>query len=407
MTEAAKEAVKIEARVLRDGYGGSADDTYFMTFSVQRADDRTPGGILAWIQTETFALRGSYNSLSKPEQQARIEWERVHRSEAPWWQTQEQPAGAAPTPTSSIENAHPPPPASRKRSEPPSVDEAASSVAMQIATPVSLQAQAGCESEKGSFLVTAVTETSEPGVNLPLSKREVKALRGCATVCENATLDCFRVRVASARIWWYTGFEEDGVPVFKHEPPQEDLHIPSIDQVTSIVAEAVRTGLKLVVLNTCCSLELGRSLCETARVPFVVCWDGFMEDRAAFTFGIALAAAVQTGQALEDAFRSACSNVESMSNKKRPGVTFKLQKVDDPFEGRAVHEREIIVPVGLPMLLTPPPTVATEPAPPTPPPAVATEPAPPPPSTLPAVATGEAAQSLLCLHHQQFFISPN
>jgi hypothetical protein len=371
MTEAAKEAVKIEARGLRDGYGGSADDTYFMTFSVQRADDRTPGGILAWIQTETFALRGSYNSLSKTEQQARIEWERVHRSEAPWWQTQEQPAGAAPTPTSSslpIENAHPPPPASRKRSEPPSVDEAASSVAMQIATPVSLQAQAGCKSEKGSFLVTAVTETSEPGVNLPLSKREVKALQACATVCENATLDCFRVRVASARIWWYTGFEEDGVPAFTHDPPQEDLHIPSIDQVTSIVAEAVRTGknLKLVVLNTCRSLELGRSLCETARVPFVVCWDGFMEDRAAFKFGMALATAVQAGQAPRDAFRSACSKVESMSSKKRPGVAFKLQKVVDPVAGRAVHERESIVPVGLPVLLTPPPAVATEPAPPPP-----------------------------------------
>ena len=59
MTEAAKEAVKTAARELRDGYGGSADDTYVMTFSVQRADDRTQSGILAWIQTNTFALRGS------------------------------------------------------------------------------------------------------------------------------------------------------------------------------------------------------------------------------------------------------------------------------------------------------------------------------------------------------------
>ena len=357
MTEAAKEAVKTAARELRDGYGGSAADTYVMTFSVQRADDRTSGGILAWIPTDTFALRGSYNSLSEPEQEARVEWERVHRSEAPWWHTKEQPS--APTPTSSslpISDADLLLALHQGGELPSAVPSAAvpsaARMPVQIATPVSWQAPAGRET--GSFLLTALTETSEPPTKLLASKREVEALRADATVCEDVTLDCFRRMVASARIWWYTGFEDNGVPVFKHDPPRGDLHIPSVDLVTSIVAEAVTTGkkLELVVLNTSHTLELGLALWETARVPFVVCWDGFVHDRAAFAFGMALAAAVKAGQAPEDAFRHACSKVESMSNKK--GKVFRLQKVDDSVAGSAVHGRDDIVPVGLPKLFQPP-----------------------------------------------------
>ena len=428
MTEAAKEAVKTTARALQDSYGGSADDTYCMLFSVQRADDRSPSGILSWIQTEPFALRGSYNSLSKPEQEARIEWERVHRSEAPWWQTTasatvaisssdagQQPAnpaasatvaansssdadaellltlqlggvllgGAPPTTaapastaapqstTASTPPAPPPPVAAPKATAPPpsaAPPPTAAPVAMPGGGAVTLQrksaaavasSQARPGYERGSLLLTAVTETPEATIKLKASKREVEALRPDFTVYEDATLSGFRERIASARIWWYTGFEDNGVPVFVHEEPQAGLHIVSSGQVTSIVANAVDGGkgkLEIVVLNTCSTLELGKALSEIARVPYVVCWDGLVEDRAAYIFGIALAAAVKDGKKPIEAFERAQAKVESHTNAK--GQRFKLQKVDDAVKGSEVHAVAAIVPVGLPRLLEPSKVVA-------------------------------------------------
>jgi hypothetical protein len=412
MNEAAKEAVRTAARKLRDGYGGSADDTYFMTFSVQRADDRTPGSILAWMKTETFALRRSYNSLSKTEQDARVEWERVHRPEAPWWQTKSAGGAATstPTPTSSVTSdvdaAPRPTPTPTPTSSATSTSDAAprptrtptssatsgavprptpttptslvtsnanaelllglqtpmhSLVAGRPVEPPSSSSQAWAGHESDTFLVTALNKVAVGDVTkqLSASRREVDVLRAHATVCENITLDCFRRMLASARIWWYTGYEDNGVPIFTHEPPCQDLHIVSAEQVTSIVADAVNNGkLEIVVLNTSSTMELGRALSEKARVPFVVCWDGLIEDNAANVFGKAIAAALKAGSAPEDAFKSACDKVESRAPNTK-GQTFKLQKVDDVAAGMASHARESAVPVGLPMLLTRTPTPLT------------------------------------------------
>jgi len=352
-SEETKHRIKTAARKLQDGYGGSADDQYYMLFSVQCADDRSPAGILSWIETNPFSLRGSYNCLSKPEQDARMEWERSNRPNAPWWQTQGGSVAPVAIPKSiplldaelllmlgtSWQNTTLP---VKHQCDPV---ENAPFKKTKTASTTSLH--------NDSFLLTTVSEVPETDVKLKSSMREVNAMRSEVSVYQNPTLNGFRERITSARIWWYTGFEDNGMPLFVHEQPHDEyLHNVPLKQLAVIIADAVKCGkLEVVVLNTSSTLELGTALSQTANVPLVVCWDGHVEDRAAYMFGTTLAASFKSGKDPIEAFERAKSKVESSTNAK--GQRFILQKIDDAVKATEVHARELIVPVGLPMMLQP------------------------------------------------------
>ena len=56
-------AIRAAAREERDGYGGSADNTYYLTFTLQRPD----GTVLSSLATPDFILRNSQNACSDRE----------------------------------------------------------------------------------------------------------------------------------------------------------------------------------------------------------------------------------------------------------------------------------------------------------------------------------------------------
>ena len=98
------------------------------------------------------------------------------------------------------------------------------------------------------------------------SQREVRAFQKVANILEHASLAEFRKTVNSVRIWYYSGFDSAGLPLFfteaaktrerSHSPgkyafdQEQDVHQVPIEEISAIVAGAVAGGkLEAVVLN--------------------------------------------------------------------------------------------------------------------------------------------------------------
>ena len=183
---------------------------------------------------------------------------------------------------------------------------------------------------QGSFLVTTANRMMQDARQevLGASQREVRAFQKVANIHEHASLADFREAVRSARIWYYSGFDLAGLPLFFTEAAktrersdssgkyafdlEQDVHKVSMEEISAIVASAVAGGkLEAVVLNACNTLPLAEELISNARVPYVVCWEGRVLDKAAFVFGSTLASQVSAGVAHEVAFKRACEAVEA------------------------------------------------------------------------------------------------
>ena len=232
---------------------------------------------------------------------------------------------------------------------------------------------------KGSFIVTTANRITRKGTehSLAASAREVQAFRQLAEVHENASLSEFRKAIRFARAWWYTGFDTSGLdvggpsvdikasiskPLFFTEAAktreisgkgkyvmniEQDLQDVSMGDISAVVASAVADGkLEVVVLNSCRTLKLAEELVSSARVPFVVCWEGNVADEAALIFGTMLASKVSAGVAHEDAFKRACEAVEA-------GGKWKLEEPQVGRAARAAQPAERPWAAGVPRILRP------------------------------------------------------
>lgn len=185
-------------------------------------------------------------------------------------------------------------------------------------------------SNPGSFLVTTANRMMQEARQevLGASQREVRAFQKVANIHEHTSLADFRQAVRFARIWYYSGFDLAGLPLFFTEAAktrershvsgkyafdqEKDVHKVSMEEISAIVASAVAGGkLEAVVLNACNTLPLAEELISSARVPYVVCWEGRVLDKAAFVFGTTLASQVSAGVAHQVAFKRACEAVEA------------------------------------------------------------------------------------------------
>ena len=132
-----------------------------------------------------------------------------------------------------------------------------------------------------------------------------------AVVERNISKDDLDRLLTGKRAWFFPGHGDallQGERVLAFVSSAGNLEAISIDTLVGIVQRHTSAGkgqLELIVLTGCCTLELGTSLYERARVPHVVCWETLLEDGAGRVFGTAFAKHIVLGDSPADAFHQA------------------------------------------------------------------------------------------------------
>jgi branched-chain amino acid transport system substrate-binding protein len=93
-----------------------------------------------------------------------------------------------------------------------------------------------------------------------------------------------------------------------------------LDELESSLIDAIQNGLKLVILNSCDSLELANGLLRIG-VPYVIAMRGCIPDPVAHRFLEKFAASFFQGNSLHLAMRYACRSLEDMQ-LEFPGVSW-------------------------------------------------------------------------------------
>lgn len=140
-----------------------------------------------------------------------------------------------------------------------------------------------------------------------------------AVVERNISKDDLDRLLTGKRAWFFPGHGDallQGERVLAFVSSAGNLEAISIDTLVGIVQRHTSAGkgqLELIVLTGCCTLELGTSLYERARVPHVVCWETLLEDGAGRVFGTAFAKHIVLGDSPADAFHQAKIAVEQVT----------------------------------------------------------------------------------------------
>ena len=117
-----------------------------------------------------------------------------------------------------------------------------------------------------------------------------------AEVQRNISLSRLSQLLEGRSIWCFPGHGDamlQSEPVLAFVGVGGAIEVVSIATLVDTVRPHVLTGkLQLIVLTGCCTARLAANMCERAGVPYVVCWETVLEDRAGRIFGTAFAQAV-------------------------------------------------------------------------------------------------------------------
>ena len=178
-----------------------------------------------------------------------------------------------------------------------------------------LQPAPGAPAAQQLVLITAQPQSNSAYEKVPLpgvmlEARAVQLIFGeaCAALASSTSFQQFGSMLAGRHTWWFSGHGDallDGKHVLAFEESGQIEVVSTTTLVETVRLHAVPGGLKLIVLNGCKTLELGKRLRIEACVPNVICWKTKMHDDVGPIFGSALAEALKCGIDVPQAFHKA------------------------------------------------------------------------------------------------------
>ena len=163
------------------------------------------------------------------------------------------------------------------------------------------------------LLIFACSPTLSPVPQAGLEALQVSMASNFGEACQiswGGTLASLRNTLTRRRTrsFLFTGHADAGGRALAFTKPGGGIEVNQPEDVADVLGDFA-SSLKLVFLNGCSSLSLGR-LVKNRKIPIVVCWKTQVEDEAACIFAKGFFAAFASGKTHQDAFRAAKQGIK-------------------------------------------------------------------------------------------------